>query len=177
MRNARIFMVLAVCAAILLTACGGGAAAPEEPAPVEGQQAAVQYAPFCESAPAGCDKPTVNMLDNKYCVEKKPFAIMSVPAGSTYESLNPDMICVDQMHSDGNLRVTCSSASSKELWSYDLKVCNSACSAPALQMGTGQCQEGYGYDAANQCCAQPPASNSDGCTIYRVDIGGCPEPN
>jgi len=174
MRNARIFIVLAACAAILLTACGGGAAAAEEPAPIEAQQAEPQYAPFCETASSGCEKPTVEMLDNKYCVEKKPYAIMSVPAGSTYESLNPDMVCVDQMHSDGSLRVTCSSATNKELWSYDLKVCNSACSAPALQIGTGQCQDGYGYDPINQCCTQPPAGGDDGCTIYRVDIGGCP---
>jgi hypothetical protein len=114
------------------------------------------------------------MLDNKYCIEKVPYAIMSVPAGTTYESLDPDLACVDQLHSDGNLRVTCHSVSSKQLWSYDIKVCNGACTAPALQMGTDQCQEGYGYDAANQCCAAPPPASGDGCTTYTVDIGACP---
>jgi hypothetical protein len=117
------------------------------------------------------------MIDNKYCVEKVPYAIMSVPAGTTYESQDPDMACVDQMHSDGNLRVTCHSVSSKELWSYDLKVCNSACAAaPSLQMGTGQCPDGYGFDAANQCCAAPEPASEAGCVIYQVDLGACPEP-
>ena len=174
MKNARILISLAVIAGALLTACGGGAAdAPVEPAAVE-EQAQPEYSPFCQAAPTGCEAPTVTMLDNKYCVEKKPFAIMSVPAGTTYEPLDPDLICVEQMHSDGNLRVTCHSDSDKELWSYDLKVCNSACSAPALQMGTGQCPDGYGYDAANMCCAQPSSGGEEGCTIYRVDIGACP---
>ena len=158
MKTARILFVLMVATLFLLTACGGAAPAepappveqppaaeptaepapaepaqPAEPAPPEPTQP--QYAPFCEAAPAGCEAPTVEMLDNKYCIEKVPYAIMSVPAGTTYESLDPDMTCVDQMHSDGSLRVTCHSVTSKQLWSYDLKVCNGACSAPALADG------------------------------------------
>jgi hypothetical protein len=116
------------------------------------------------------------MLDNKYCIEKVPYAIMAVPAGTTYESLDPDMACVDQMHSDGTLRVTCHSVTSKQLISYDLKLTNGTCSAPALQMGTDQCQEGYGYDAANQCCAAPSPASGDGVTTYTVDLGACPDP-
>jgi hypothetical protein len=195
MKATRILFVFVVATLFLLAACGGGA--PAEPAPATEAPAAVepapveptqppepaapeptqpQYAPLCEAAPTGCEAPTVEMLDNKYCVEKVPYAIMSVPAGTTYESLDPDMDCVDQMHSDGSLRITCHSVTSKQLISYDLKVCNGSCTAPALQMGTGQCQEGYGYDAANQCCAAPAPAGSDGCTTYRVDLGACPEP-
>jgi hypothetical protein len=199
MKTARILFVFVVATLFLLTACGGGA--PAEPAPASEQPPAVlpptavpapveptqpaapalpeptqpQYAPFCEAAPAGCEAPTVELLDNKYCIEKVPYAIMAVPAGTTYESLDPDMVCVDQMHSDGNLRISCHSVSSKQLWSYDLKLCNDACSAPALQVGTGQCPDGYGFDAANQCCAAPSPASGDGCTTYRVDLGACPD--
>ncbi len=146
--------------------------APVEPPPPE-QGAAPQYAPLCQAA-SGCAAPEVEMLDNKYCVEKIPYAIMSVPAGTTYESLDPKLKCQDQMHSDGSLRITCYSG--KELWSYDMKVCNGACAAPQLDMTSGQCQEGYGYDAANQCCAQPSSGGEAGCTVYQVDIGACPLP-
>ena len=196
MKTTHILIVFAL-TAIFLTACGG--AAPAEPAPVVEQPPVVeepptaepappeptqppppeptqpQYAPLCQAAPAACDVPTVEMLDNKYCIDKVPYAIMAMPAGTTYESLDPDMVCVDQMHSDGNLRVTCHSVSGKQLWSYDLKLCNGNCTAPALQMGTGQCQEGYGYDAANQCCAAPAPAGSEGCTTYSVDLGACPD--
>ncbi len=196
MKTARTLLVFMVAAIFLLTACGG--AAPAEPAPAAEQPVVAepptaepapaepteppppeptepQYAPFCVAAPAGCEAPAVEMLDNKYCIEKVPYAIMSVPAGSTYESLDPDLDCVDQLHSDGSLRVTCHSVTSKQLWSYDLKVCNSACAAPALQVGTGQCPDGYGFDAASQCCAAPSPASGDGCTTYTVDLGACPD--
>lgn len=201
MKTTRNLFVFVLAAAFLLTACGGAAppqpapvveqppaaepAAPAEPAPVEPAQPAQpaapeptqpQYAPFCQNAPTSCETPAIEMLDNKYCIDKVPYAIMAAPAGTTYESLDPDMDCVDQAHSDGSMRITCHSVTGKELWSYDMKVCNSTCSAPALQAGTGQCPEGYGYDAANLCCAQPSTSGGDGCTTYTVDLGACPEP-
>lgn len=191
MKNARFLFVFVAVVVVLLTACGGPAPttepapAVEQPTDVEptalpaepasaAEPAQPQYAPFCEAAAAsGCEAPTVTMLDNKYCIERVPYAIMAAPAGTTYESQDPDMECVDQMHNDGTLRITCHSISGKDLWSYDLKVCNSACSATSLEMGTDQCPEGYGYDAANQCCSAPVPSSSDGCTIYRVDLGVC----
>lgn len=202
MKLSRLLFIFAIGSLLLLSACTGAAtpteaapAAPQQPtagqsAPITQapavQQAAVpsqaetaqsQYAPFCEAASStGCTVPSVKMIDNKYCVEKVPYAIMAVPAGTTYESQDADLECVDQVSSDGSLRVTCHSLSSKELWSYDLKLCNSACAVPPLQTGTGQCPEGYGYNAASQCCAAPSPANSDGCTVYRVDIGACPEP-
>jgi PBP1b-binding outer membrane lipoprotein LpoB len=196
MKNVRFLFVFVAVIAVLLTACGGPAPA-SEPAPVVEQPPAAepttapptaapvepaapaqpQYAPFCEAAAAtGCQAPAVQMLDNKYCIEKVPYAIMSVPAGTTYQSLDPDMECVDQLNADGSLRVTCHSVTSKSLISYDLKVCNGACSAPALDMSSGQCPEGYGYDAASMCCSAPAPSSSDGCTTYTVDLGACPNP-
>lgn len=146
---------------------------PVEPTPAEPTPTQPQYAPFCETASNGCEAPVVRMLDNSYCVEKIPYAIMSVPAGTTYESEDLDFQCRDQMHSDGTMRVTCHSVTGKQLWSFNLQVCNSACSASTLQMETGQCAEGYGYDQANLCCAAPAPASNDGCTVYKVDIGAC----
>jgi hypothetical protein len=164
MKTAHYLLVLVIATFLFLTACSGAA-------PVEPVQP--QYATLCQAAPTGCEAPAVTVLDNQYCIDKVPYAILSVPAGTAYESQDPDMECVDQLHEDGNLRVTCHSLSGKDLWSYDLKLCSGACSAPALELGTAQCQEGYGYDAANQCCAAPTSSGNDGCTIYKVNLGVC----
>jgi hypothetical protein len=190
MKTVRILAVATAALAVLLAACGPAAApapevvvvketvvveqpaAPQAEAPAAAPQP--QYAPICQTAATGCQPPEVEMLDNKYCVKKIPYAIMSVPAGTTYESLDPDMKCQDQEHSDGSLRITCSSG--EELWSYNLKLCNGACAAPALDMNSGQCQQGYGYDAANGCCAPPAPSGDAGCVVYQVDIGACPLP-
>lgn len=145
-----------------------------EASPVDPTATQPQYAPFCQAASTGCEAPTVTMLDNSYCVEKVPYAIMSVPAGTRYESNNLDFQCRDQMHSDGTMRVTCHSVTGKQQWSYDLRLCNSACNVRPLQLGTGQCEQGYGYDPVKMCCAAPPPANSDGCTVYSVDLGACP---
>lgn len=141
---------------------------PAEPTPTQ-----PQYAPFCETAPSGCEAPVVTMLDNSYCVEKVPYAIMSVPAGTTYKSEDLEFQCRDQMHSDGTMRVTCHSVTGRQLWSFNLQVCNSSCSASPLRMETGQCPEGYGYDQDNLCCSAPAPASSDGCTNYKVDLGAC----
>ena len=133
-----------------------------------------QFAPFCDAASSsGCQSPDVTMIDPKYCVDRVPYVIISVPPGTSYESLDPDMQCVDQTHSDGNLRVTCHSLSGKDNWSYDLKLCNIACNPSSLEAGTGQCPEGYGYDAVKVCCAAPPPASADGCTIFQVDLTVC----
>lgn len=198
MKLTRTLFFLAAAMVLLLAACGPTAAPAQEPVqqpavqqppateppappPVEEPPAAEppqpEYAPTCQSAPAGCAAPEIEMIEKAYCIKKVPYAIMSVPPGTTYESLDPELDCVDQMHSDGNMRVSCHSVKSRQLWSFDVKFCNSACTAPALDMNSGQCQEGYGYDAANQCCAAPSTDSDAGCVVYQVDLGACPMPN
>ena len=184
-----LFALIAVLL-LALSACGGGPAPTPEvvvvketvvvevPAaaptaePAAAQPAAPQYAPMCAAAPADCQPPEIEMGDNSFCNEKQVYAIMSAPAGTTYESTDPTMKCVDQEHADGSLRITCW-IPGEQLLAYDMKVCNSACAAPALDMNSDQCQEGYGYDAANGCCAQPPSGGEPGCALYTVNIGTC----
>ncbi len=201
MKTPRFLFVFLAVTVFLIAACGGTPAPPAptatlekatvevssveeptgqpsteaslEPSPVEPTPTQSQFAPFCAAATSGCEVPVVTMLDNSYCVEKVPYAIMSVPAGTTYDSGELDFQCRDQMHSDGTMRLTCHSVTGKQLTSFDLHLCNSACSVPALQMGAGQCPEGYGYDPANSCCAAPPPASSDGCSVYKVDLGAC----
>jgi hypothetical protein len=190
MKNITVLFALMLVLLLALSACGTAPpptaevvvvketvvveATAEAPAaePAAAQPAAPQYAPMCAAATADCAPPEIEMGDNAYCNEKQVYAIMSASAGTTYESIDPAMKCVDQVHADGSLRITCW-IPGKQLLAYDMKVCNSACAAPQLDMNSDQCQEGYGYDAANHCCAQPPAGGEVGCTLYTVNIGTC----
>lgn len=197
MKNAQVISVFIALATFLLTACGASVQAADEPTPVEEQPTVSepatslptaaqvetiepatptqpQYAPFCETAAAnGCEAPEITMIDPKYCVDDVPYVIIAVAPGTSYQSSDPDMRCIEEMHNDGNLRITCHSLSGKDSWSYDLLLCNSACTAPALQMETGQCPDGYGYDPGNSCCTAPAPSSSDGCTTFTVDLRVC----
>jgi hypothetical protein len=140
--------------------------------PAAAEPAAPQYAPACAAAASNCTAPEVTMGTNNYCNEKQVYAILTAPGNTSYESLDPAMKCVDQVHADGSLRITCW-VPGKGLLAYDLKACNTDCAAPQLDMNSSQCQEGLGYDAANQCCAQPSSGGEAGCTTFTVNIGTC----
>ena len=150
-------------------------------APATAQQPApsVQaFAPACQAA-TSCAAPVVEEMDTEvtktYCVEKIPYQNILVPPGTAFETLDTsgDFKCKDSGTVEGGKTVlTCTG---KQLWAYELKLTNTACSASALTTGTGQCQDGLGYDAAQNCCAPLPSGDSGSVTI-KVNIGDCPVP-
>lgn len=133
------------------------------------------FAPACQ-ATTSCTAPAVAEMDIKpdktYCVKKIPYQNVLVPPGTTFEVLDTsgEFTCKDSgTVVDGKVVLTCTG---KQLWTYELKLINPACSVKTLVTGTGQCQEGFGYDAAQNCCA--PLSSSDaGSVIIKVNIGAC----
>jgi hypothetical protein len=190
------YFLLAVTVFVVLfaSACGGSAApatqaapppaevvptqAPAEAAqPVQPPAATAQtFAPACQAG-TSCAAPDVKdtAADQTYCVEKIPYQNIAVMPGTTFESLDPtgELKCQDSgTVVDGKNVVTCTG---KQLWTYELKLTNSACAANALATGTGQCQEGLGYDAAQNCCAPLNAAATGSVTI-KVNIGACPLP-
>jgi hypothetical protein len=135
--------------------------------------AAVQYAPICQTGTA-CQVVSAeqHQID---CVNKMPYTNVLVQPGTSYEVLDKsgDFTCNDSGRIvDGKQVITCFG---KELYRFDLKLANSACGGAKLQPGTGQCQDGYGFDAAQQCCA-PVDGDSAGSIVVSVDLGGCPLP-
>jgi hypothetical protein len=134
------------------------------------------FAPACQSA-ASCAAPDVKdtAADKTYCVAKIPYQNISIAPGTTFQPLDPkgELKCQDSgTVVDGMNVITCTG---KQLWTYDLKLTNSACSANALATGTKQCQDGLGYDAAQNCCA-PLAAAGAGSVTIKVNIGACPLP-
>ena len=149
--------------------------APTEEAPTLAPTApAEQFAPLCQASPSTCTAPQVEEVD-KFCTNKVPYTLLAMPENSTFESLSPEMICNSEGIRGGNLNVTCRGP---ELISFDLKICNPSCSQPTLVEDSNQCQAGYGFDAANGCCAPlPPAVSAGteeaGCIIFQVDLRQC----
>jgi hypothetical protein len=135
--------------------------------------AAAQGAPLCQSANT-CTAPTAEQHEID-CVNKIPYTNVLVPQGTTFEVMDKsgDFTCNDSGNVvDGKTVLTCYG---KELYSFDLKLTNSACGGSNLATGTGQCASGYGYDSAQQCCA-PVGGDSSSSKTITVDLGGCPLP-
>jgi hypothetical protein len=109
------------------------------------------------------------------CVNKVPYQLIFVPEGTKFEALDPNnLICVDNgTVVDGKHAIECHG---KELWMTELKLTNAACGgSTSLATGTGQCADGFGYDAAQVCCA-PLTGNDGGSVTIKVNMGGCPGP-
>lgn len=135
--------------------------------------AAPQLAPICQNAKT-CKAPTAELAQLD-CVNKVPYTNVLVPAGTKFEVLDKsgDFTCSDSGKvSNGKSVVTCTG---RQLYGFDLKLTDTSCGGAALQTDTGQCQQGFGYDAAQQCCA-PVSGDGGNATVVHVDLGGCPLP-
>lgn len=133
---------------------------------------AIQPAPLCSVDPlvGACSVPSAAIL-SKSCVKKIPYTLVAFPPNSTFEIVEPGMTCKDEGVRGGQQNISCTG---QQLYSYDLKICDPACSAPQLEADIGQCSEGYGYSAAAGCC-WPTSTLEAGCVIFKVDIGFCPQ--
>ena len=129
----------------------------------------IPQAPVCSADPlaGACSVPSAGTL-SKSCIKKVPYTLVGISPGSSLEILDAGMTCKDEKVRAGVQQFSCTG---QQLISYDIKVCNSTCTA-ALETGTGQCAEGYGYNAAAGCC-WPVSDVEAGCIMYKVDIGGC----
>ena len=200
-KTSYLLLAMTVFVVLFASACGGSAApatqaaqpsvgvvptqAPAQGvAPTQGAAPTVQqptapgqtFAPACQAA-TSCAAPDVKDTEaaSTFCVEKIPYQNISVMPGTKFESLDPkgELKCQDSgTVVNGKSVITCSG---KQLWTYELKLTSSACAANALATGTGKCQDGSGYDAAQNCCA-PLTTGGAGSVTIKVNIGSCPIP-
>ena len=175
--NVRYIVLVAITALVVVVAAACAptqAAAPEPPSQSAGQPvAAVQQAPICQSG-STCQAPTAKQYSLD-CVNKIPYTNVLVEPGTAFEVLDKSgaFSCSQSGYvAEGKSVVTCTGT---QLYTFDLKLTNTACSGSALQTGTGQCQQGYGYDSAQQCCS-PISGDDASSTVIQVNLGGCPLP-
>jgi serine/threonine-protein kinase len=139
------------------------AAAPTVAAPTE-----VVFAPACAAAVIAAP---VAVENGRECVKKKPYTIIALSLGATFESLgtDPTMKCTPQSVNVDKQIIACLGP---DLQSYDLKVCNPPATAAPASSAVGNCPAGQNFDGAQRCCAAPPARDA-GCTIFRVNLRSC----
>jgi hypothetical protein len=146
---------------------------PAAPAPTEQPAASPQFAPVCQSA-AAVSPAEVQQVEIG-CVDKVPYTNVLVAANTQYEVLDKTgtFKCSDSgMVVDGKTVLTCYG---KPLYTFDLKLSGSGPGSTAPSTGTDQCQQGYGYDAAQQCCA-PLSASASGSSTVQINLGACPLP-
>jgi len=171
-----LWLAVTVFVVIFASACNASAAPASQAVPPPAAGAAAVFAPACQAA-ASCAAPAVpdTVALDTFCVQKIPYQNILLEPGTTFESLDPkgELKCQDSgTVVDGKNIITCTS---KELWTYELKLTNTACSAATLTSGASQCQAGLGYDAAQNCCAPLP-SGEGGSVVIKVNMGACPLP-
>jgi len=125
------------------------------------------FAPSCQIPTEEIPVPVVKET-TKDCINKIPYTTLSIPLGATYEPQAADFECSKVGVKGDTDLIACTG---KQLFSFDLKVCTPS-NLPALDVTSGKCSQDAGYDEANRCCMPLPAEDA-GCTIFKVDIGGC----
>jgi hypothetical protein len=141
---------------------------PTQAPPTVAAPTEIVFAPAC--APAVIATP-VAVENGRECVKKKPFTIIGLSLGATFESLgtDPTMKCTQQSINVDKQIIACLGP---DLQSYDLKVCNPPPAAAPASSVTGNCPAGQNFDGAQRCCAPPPAADA-GCTLFRVNLRSC----
>jgi hypothetical protein len=145
---------------------------PASPSAASQPSPAGQLAPVCETANAcAAVSPEQHEIG---CVQKIPYTNVLVPPNTQFEVMDKsgDFDCRDSGTTvDGKMVLTCYG---KQLYSFDLKLTGAACGA-SLSANSDQCQQGYGYDSAQQCCA-PLQAGETGSSTVQVNLGACPLP-
>jgi hypothetical protein len=142
--------------------------------PTSSGKGALQPAPLCEVGTSCQAFDAVQIPVD--CVKKVPYTNVLVPIGTKFGVVDTsgDFTCVDtDVVVNGKEVISCHG---RQLYSFELKLTNAACTDGNLSLNTGQCQDGYGYNAEHQCCAAIP-SGAEGSITVRVSLGACPVPS
>jgi serine/threonine-protein kinase len=128
------------------------------------------FAPACQAGVVSQIPTPAVRLYNQACSKKVPYSVLTIPQGSTFTSLSPDLTCVSSGSLGDKMQITCQAINP---YSYNIKVCSPPPTSLA-SANTGQCQQGDSYDSANQCCSAPQPDA--GCITYKVDLKTCAAP-
>jgi len=154
---------------------------PTSPAsPVDPPPTQQDFASACMSCAAPAISPE-KPANETYCKKKIPYQNFNVEPGTTFEELDPSgvfrcwdsgaFVTLDKPRSVDKQRLSVFTCTGEQLQTYDLKITSPSCNK--IEPNPDRCQEGFGYDAKQNCCAPLTGENSGSVTI-KVNMGACP---
>jgi hypothetical protein len=160
-----------------LTVSLTGTATPVTTPTVSGPPASAtpEFAPFCKagivnvSPPAQCQVPIAEE-SSVFCVKKKPYNLIFINEGATYQVQTKDFWCSDAGMKEGRQMVTCTGPMATH---FEVNVCDPACAVPTVQAQITQCPQGYNYNNLQGCCTQEFQQIYQNCVILKLKAASC----
>jgi hypothetical protein len=134
-----------------------------------------EFAPFCESGvatvspPVQCQGP-IAMESSVFCTKKKPYNLLLINEGATYQVLTNGFWCSDAGTKDGRQMVTCTGQMATD---FEISVCDPACAVPTVQAEITQCSQGYNYNNLLGCCMQGLQQSHQNCETLKFKTRNC----
>ena len=131
-----------------------------------------QFAPFCEADTARqsqCQYPIARQ-SSAFCENKGPYNLIALNDRATYQILHMHIQCSEAGVINGQRMITCTGPMA---YYFELQVCDSACSALSIEIGSLQCPLGYNYNNLQGCCTKETQEVSGGCTVLKLRTKSC----
>ena len=130
------------------------------------------YAPFCESGAVAqfqCQYPIAEQ-SSSFCEYKSPYNLIALNDGATYELLHEHVQCSEAGIINGQRMVICTGPLA---YYFELRVCDSACSALNIETDLSRCPFGYNYNNLQGCCTKETQAVDQGCVVLKLDTRSC----
>lgn len=130
-------------------------------------------APFCDDpdvvSQAACEYPFAEQT-SAFCAKKSPYNLIALSDRATYELLHAHVQCKEAGVQDGQRYITCTGPLA---YYYELRVCDSSCTALQVEENLDRCPFGYAYNNLQNCCTKKTQDVAQGCTILKLDTPSC----
>jgi hypothetical protein len=131
-----------------------------------------QFAPFCEADTARqsqCQYPIAEQ-SSAYCEDKSPYNLIALNDRATYQLLHEHVQCSEAGVINGQRMIFCTGPMA---YYFELRICDSACSALSTEIGSLRCPLGYNYNNLQDCCTQETQEVIGGCVVLKLRTKSC----
>jgi hypothetical protein len=134
-----------------------------------------EFAPFCETGSASIAPPVQCQIpvaeeSSAFCTDKKPYNLILINQGLTYEALTRGFRCSDAGTKGDKQMITCTGQMAT---SYEINVCDPACVVPNVQAAITQCPQDYNYNSVQGCCTREIQQLNQNCKVFKFTSSTC----